>query len=94
MLHSSKTKFACHTLVRNRRSVSYQRQQGFLSAIPGYANDIDYQLGGMLHRVVHANNVTWTQTFDPANHWQRPFEISTTNVANANNWSSGQYFYL
>jgi RHS repeat-associated protein len=73
--------------------INSRSTQGSASAIPGYANDIDYQLGGMLHRVVHANNVTRTQTFDPSHHWQRPFEIKTTNVANGGDWSTGLYAY-
>jgi len=54
---------------------------GFLTGIPGYADALNYQLGGMLREIDHANGVRWRQTAEVATGWERPDQIETLNSA-------------
>ena len=51
------------------RTVSFTRQLGYLTAVPGWAGSITYHPNGMLHEVHHANGVAYGQGLDP--HWMR-----------------------
>ncbi|MCP4540040.1 MAG: RHS repeat-associated core domain-containing protein, partial [Chloroflexi bacterium] len=74
------------------REVEYQYTRGFLTAVPDFANSLTYQAGGMLHRIVHSNGVTWEQSINPADRIPRPREIKTLGVTTGN-WSTGAYVY-
>lgn len=74
------------------RQVTANRRLGFLTGIPGYADQIHYQLGGMLHEIVYPNGVTWRQTAESATGWERPDNIQTLAGATSL-WSTGDYAY-
>jgi RHS repeat-associated protein len=70
------------------RTVTYQYNKGFLTGVPGYATNIAYQAGGMLHQITHANGVVYTMEINPADGLERPYRISTTA-----GWDTGTYAY-
>ena len=69
------------------RTVTYNYAHGFLRDIPGYADRISYQGGGMLHKIEHSNGVDYTMEKDLSG-MQRPRRISTTA-----GWDTGIYQY-
>jgi RHS repeat-associated protein len=75
------------------RDVDFTYQRGFLKTVEGYATNLLYQLGGMLHQVSHSNGVTETIATKSNSPMQRPHQITTSGVAGGNNWSSGIYLY-
>lgn len=70
------------------RTVTYAYTKGYLRMIPGYADLISYQAGGMLHQIEHHNDVDYTITLDPDDGLERPYQISTTA-----GWTTGTYDY-
>ena len=56
------------------RTTSYTVTNGYLTAIPGWANSINYQLNGMLNTVNFANNISQVVVNDP-NGMARPQDI-------------------
>ena len=74
------------------REVEFNYQRGFLSQVEGYAS-LAYQLGGMLHKVEHANGVTETIETKATFPMLRPHRISTSGVAGGENWDTGVYLY-
>ena len=75
------------------REVEFNYQHGFLSEVEGYATSLAYQLGGMLHKVEHANGVTETIETKATFPMQRPHRISTSGVVGAQDWETGVYLY-
>ncbi|MCP4592778.1 MAG: hypothetical protein GY842_18750, partial [bacterium] len=74
------------------RKVEYGYTRGFLTSVPGFASSLTYQNGGMLHRMVHSNGVTWKQTINATDRIRRPHEIKTLGVTTGN-WTTGVYGY-
>ncbi|MEM8962984.1 MAG: hypothetical protein AAGD38_15990, partial [Acidobacteriota bacterium] len=74
----------CDAPVRN---IQRSYDKGFLTEILGWVDRIDYQRGGMVHNVDHANGVRWTLTGDTDGH-ARPGSIGTTA-----GWNSSTYDY-
>ncbi|MCI0689094.1 MAG: hypothetical protein L0Y54_17965, partial [Sporichthyaceae bacterium] len=72
----------CGTAAGKRnRTVSFTRQLGLLTGVPGWADSISYHANGMLNEVEHANGVTYAQGLDP--HWmRRPGSLSVTHPSN------------
>ncbi len=81
-----------------RRVVRYWYDNGFLTAVPGYAESISYHSNGRVNRVTHAtkvivgspNRLTAVHDVDPVG-MQRPRRIWTFNADS--NWTSGIYSY-
>lgn len=73
------------------RQVQYGYDLGFLTSVEGYAPDITYQLGGMLHQVDYATGATWTQTYNAQDHLPRPHNITLSGVTNA--FATGNFSY-
>ena len=61
------------------RTVDFNYTRGFLSSIPGYANNLYYQLGGMFWQAHHANGVTETVEHAHRN-LPRPGNIKTSGT--------------
>ncbi len=74
------------------RAVDFDYTLGYLSSVPGFAPELTYQQGGMLHQVTHANAVVETITVDPAHPFDRPYRITTSGVTSGN-WNTGVYAY-
>ncbi len=70
------------------RRLEIRRLLGFSRQIPGFADSISYQSGGMVRRVAHANGVAWTLEVDPNNGLRRPSRIATDR-----GWDTGTYDY-
>ncbi|MCP4309596.1 MAG: hypothetical protein GY788_32915, partial [bacterium] len=70
------------------RTVSYEYTKGFLREIVGFADEISYQAGGMLHQIEHSNGVVYTMEINPEDGLERPYRISTTA-----GWDTGTYGY-
>ncbi|MEM8963746.1 MAG: RHS repeat-associated core domain-containing protein [Acidobacteriota bacterium] len=70
------------------RTITHRRSRGFLTAIDGFANDIDYQAGGLVHRISYANGATWNLDLDPDSGLRRPDRITTDRGLD-----SGRYAY-
>jgi RHS repeat-associated protein len=73
------------------RQVDYGYKLGFLASVEGYAPQITYQLGGMLHQVDYQSGASWTQNFNSNDHLPRPFNITLTGVGSG--FSTGNFFY-
>ncbi len=61
--------------------MTWNRRLGFLTGVPGFADAIRYQLGGMPHEIEYPNGVTWRQTAEAATGWERPDNIQTLTSA-------------
>ena len=71
------------------RNVDFNYTRGYLSSIPGYANHLYYQLGGMFQQVSHANGVVETVEHAFRN-LPRPARITTSGTTTGD---SGAYEY-
>ncbi len=72
------------------RTVFQSFDEGYLTAIPGFATTIGYHPNGMVSKVEHGNGVTWIQENDPKG-MARPFRIRTTGASE--NLNTGAYAY-
>jgi RHS repeat-associated protein len=75
------------------RQVTFGRDLGFLTEVPGYASSITYQLGGTLYEIDYANGWKWRQTPELATGWERPDKIETLNEGSQVSWTTGDYSY-
>jgi RHS repeat-associated protein len=75
------------------RQVEFERDLGFLTAVPGYAPSITYQLGGMLREIDYANGWRWRQTPEADSGWERPDKIETLNAGGQVSWTTGDYSF-
>jgi RHS repeat-associated protein len=73
------------------RTVSYTYGQGFLTAVPGWANAISYHANGLWHQITHANGVVTTQGLDPSGQ-RRPGSIAVHAGATPL-FATGSYSY-
>ena len=71
------------------RTIDFNYTRGYLSSIPGYANHLYYQLGGMFQQVSHANGVVETVEHAFRN-LPRPARITTSGTTTGD---SGAYEY-
>jgi RHS repeat-associated protein len=73
------------------RTVTYNYQEGRLTAVPSFANTINYHPSGIVATVAHTNGAT--DTFDPdPDSMARPAGIKSTFPGSAA-WSTGPYSY-
>jgi RHS repeat-associated protein len=75
------------------RQVTFGRDLGFLTEVPGFAPSITYQLGGTLYEIDYANGWKWRLTPELATGWERPDTIETLNSAGQVSWTTGDYSY-
>lgn len=73
------------------RQVDYGYTLGFLTEVEGFADQISYQLGGMLHQVHYATGATFTEDYNPADHLPRPYRLNLSGVSQP--FASGNYGY-
>lgn len=72
------------------RQIDLVYSQGLLTSIPGFASSISYHPNLLVHRVAHANGMTWTQENDP-DAMPRPSRIVVTSPSV--NAALGPYTY-
>lgn len=69
-----------YTGVGPQRTVSFTRTNGALTAVPGFATNLQYHANGMLAGIDHTSGMVLTQENDPSS-MQRPFKICTQREA-------------
>ncbi len=71
-----------------QRTVNFNYEKGMLRSVPGFANNLTYQSGGMLHQLTHGDGVVDTQEVSSSNGLARPHQLTTSA-----GWSSGIFAY-
>ena len=75
------------------RTVSNTYTNGFLTAVPGYANSISYHPNGMMNTVAHANGLNTIQAV-PANGMARPDSYTVQDPSTGGiYWTTSTYAY-
>jgi RHS repeat-associated protein len=72
------------------RTVRYEYTNGYLTAIPGYVQQVTYHPNGMVRRTVHANGVVDEQELD-ASGMARPGRIRSLYAIK--DWTTGTFRY-
>ncbi len=71
-----------------QRTVNFNYEKGMLRSVPGFANNLTYQSGGMLHQLAHSDGVVDSQEVSSLNGLARPHQLTTSA-----GWSSGNFAY-
>ncbi len=68
--------------------MNFNYEKGMLRSVPGFANNLTYQSGDMLHQLTHSDGVVDTQQVSSSNGLARPHQLTTSA-----GWSSGKFSY-
>ncbi len=71
-----------------QRTVNFNYEKGMLRSVPGFANNLTYQSGGMLHQLTHGDGVVDTQEVSSSNGLARPHQLTTSA-----GWSTDIFSY-